>query len=62
MVSFKVYLSRESEHGQSKSDNASNDGGQGLEEGVEVFLAQIGAQIIDKAVNLAEPENSQTLK
>ncbi len=62
MVSLKVYLSRESENGQSKSNNTSNDGGQGLEEGVEVFFAQISAQVIDKAVNLAESENSQTLK
>ena len=56
------YLSRESENGQADSDNASDDGGQGLEKVVEVVLAQISAQVVDETVNLAEPEHSQTLK
>ncbi len=57
-----IYLSGKSENGQADSDNTSDDGGQGLEKWVEVLPAQIGAQVVNEAVNLAQSEHSQALK
>jgi hypothetical protein len=56
------YLSGECHSSQADTDDGGHHDGQGLKQLVEVFFAQVGSQVVDEAVDLAEAENSQRLK
>ena len=57
-----LHLSREGEDSHADTDDRSYDDGQGLEQLIEVILAQVGAEVVDEAVDLAQAEDTKRLE
>ena len=55
-------LSGEGENGQTEPDDRRDHDSQGLEQMIEVVLAQVGSKVVDEAVDLAETKYSQRLE